>query len=211
MEGFSDNTVNLRVQVAENFFSSWITIHCSSFYVFLSGAVVAFSILGYGATSLADMFPTSWGNVVVLSSRAEVSKKKNKKWKSWTLQRLKLRPLRCFARSDTINCAVQNLCHKKIWFRAGLRLSQSMQLHFRLSKGYYDCDRLFSSRYRLLSLPGTRRTTQHWQSVGRGVGPVLICQEEKETPHICFIFTFVLTWHVLIIGPARDMWAPRVR
>ena len=43
----------------------------------------------------------------------------------------------------------------------------------RLSRAYYHCDLLSSSRHRLLNLPYTRRTTQRWQSNRRSVGPAL--------------------------------------
>ena len=50
----------------------------------------------------------------------------------------------------------------------------------RLSKGYYHCYRLSSSRHRLLNLPDTRRTTHRWQSVG----PALFGQaRKKKTPY----------------------------
>jgi hypothetical protein len=53
-----------------------------------------------------------------------------------------------------------------------------------LSKGYYHCDLLSSSRYQLLNVPDTRRTKQRWQSVGRSVGPALIGQAGKKNPPI---------------------------
>ena len=83
---------------------SWVarmTLHCYSLHVFLSGSVLVLIIVGYGAASLTDLFPKSWNNIVVSSSRVDVSTKKNKKWKSWTLRRLHTRPLRYLARSDT--------------------------------------------------------------------------------------------------------------
>jgi hypothetical protein len=52
----------------------------------------------------------------------------------------------------------------------------------RLSTGYHHCDRLSSSRRGLLNLPDTRRTMQHWQSLGQSVGPALIGQAVKKTP-----------------------------
>ena len=50
----------------------------------------------------------------------------------------------------------------------------------RLSKGYYHCDHLSSSRHRLLNLPDTQRTTQRWRRVGRRVEPALIGQVGKK-------------------------------
>jgi hypothetical protein len=127
MEGFSDKTVNPSGS-AGNFLSNWMTLHSYSLHVFLSVSALVFIILGFGAASLTDLFPKSWNNVVVSSSRVDASKKKNKKWKSWTLRRLHTRPLRYLARSDAINCSVQNLWHKKVWFRVDLRLPHFMQM-----------------------------------------------------------------------------------
>ena len=127
MEDFSDKTINPSGSEG-NFLSSWINLHFYSFHFFLSFSILAPIIL-FWAASLTDLCPKSWNNVVVSSSRDGVSKKKNKKWKSWTLRRLYTRPLRYLARSDTINCSVQNLCHKKVWFRVDLRLSQFIQMH----------------------------------------------------------------------------------
>jgi hypothetical protein len=126
MEKFSDKTLKPSGS-EENFLSSWIILHCYGLHVFLSGSVLVLIILEFGVASLTSLFQKSWNNVVVSSSRVDVSKKKNKKWKSWTLRRLHLRPLRYFARSDTIDCSVHNLCHKKVRFRVDLRLSQFMQ------------------------------------------------------------------------------------
>jgi hypothetical protein len=53
-----------------------------------------------------------------------------------------------------------------------------------LYKGYCHCDRLCSSRHRLLNLPDTQRTMQRWQSVGRSVGQALIGQ--AETPCLSY-------------------------
>ena len=127
MEALSDNTVNPSGST-DSFLSSWITLHCYSFYAFLSGAILVI-ILGFGVVSLTGLFQKSWHNVVVSFSSAEVSKEKNKKWKSWKLRHFHVRPLRYLARSDAINYSDQNLCHKNVWFRVDLRLSQSMQMH----------------------------------------------------------------------------------
>jgi len=102
MEEFSDKTVNPS-RSAENFLSSWITLHCYSLQVSLSGSVLVLIVLEFGAASLTDLFPKSWNNAMVSSSRVDTSKKKNKKWKSWTFRHLHTRPLRHLARSDTIN------------------------------------------------------------------------------------------------------------
>ena len=60
--------------------------------------------------------------------------------------------------------------------------ARQYRVFIRLSKGYCPCDRLSSSRHRLLNLPDTRRTMHRWHRVGRSAGPTLIGQaEQKDT------------------------------
>jgi len=59
----------------------------------------------------------------------------------------------------------------------------------RLSNDYYRCDRLSSSRHRLLNIPDTRRTVQRWRSLGRILGRRLsVKQRGKNTLYYPF-------WH----------------
>jgi hypothetical protein len=61
-----------------------------------------------------------------------------------------------------------------------LRAGPTLQWGFiRLSKGYHHCDPLSGSRHRLLYLPDTRYTTQHWHSVG----PVLFGETGNKKEH----------------------------
>jgi len=56
------------------------------------------------------------------------------------------------------------------------------RVFIRLSKGYCPCDRLSSSRHRLLNLPDMHRTTHRWNRLGRNAGPTLIGQaKQKDT------------------------------
>jgi len=56
-----------------------------------------------------------------------------------------------------------------------------------ICKGFYHCDRLSGYRHRLLNLLDTRRTTQHWQNIGRSVGLVLIGKAGNKTLGICAV------------------------
>jgi hypothetical protein len=58
-----------------------------------------------------------------------------------------------------------------------------------LSKGSDHCDRLSSSRHRLLNFTDMRRTTQRWQNFGRRVGLALIGQEKI---NLLFFFRVIL-------------------
>jgi hypothetical protein len=66
----------------------------------------------------------------------------------------------------------------------------------RLSEGYYHCDRWSSSRYRLLNLPETWRTKQHWQSVRRSVWTGSYRSSRKPTIYVQIIWVrWVHTTH----------------
>jgi hypothetical protein len=118
----------ITLPVSREFLEQLKTLHYYSLHIFLRVAVLAPIILAFGAASLTDLFPKSWNNIVVSSSRVDVSKKKNKKWKSWTLRRLHTRPL-VTLRGQTLLTVQFRICHKKVWFRVDLRLSQFMQMH----------------------------------------------------------------------------------
>jgi hypothetical protein len=64
----------------------------------------------------------------------------------------------------------------------------------RLSKGYYHCDRLPSSRHQLLNLPDMLHTAQRWQTVRRTVRPAFIGQagRKKNTSLYKDIFCFIV-------------------
>ena len=53
--------------------------------------------------------------------------------------------------------------------------------------GYYSCDRLSSSRHRLLNHPDKRHMTLRWQSAGRSGGSAPIGQAENNTLFIVML------------------------
>ena len=86
--------------------------------------------------------------------------------------------------------------HKKLWgisFPASLT-SPGPTLHWdyiRFSKSYYQCNRLFSSRHRLLNVPDMQCTTHCWKGIGRSVGPACIGQAGGGHPIQC-----ILAWYL---------------
>lgn len=91
-------------------------------------------------------------------------------------------PKFCYGRISALTRPTVRHIHYTIWRYVGYFFSSLTAMCWPdahwvfiiFCKGYCHCYLLSRSRYLLLNLPDTRRTTQHWQCSGRSVGPALI-------------------------------------